>query len=220
MHKSHKIFYDHIGKNHSYKSILALNGDLPSKSFFNSSLPLIAADGGVNRLNKLGLMPDVIVGDLDSADSALLMQTEVIYRPDQNSCDFEKSLDYLKSENLLPAIITGISGGMIDHIMQNMNLFLNSGCIFYAPPIVAYGFTKGVSKKFFLPLNSKISIIGINAVISSMGLKWELDNYAMDFPGANSSFNRNIEKEVTIKLHKGQAIVMIYLEKVKDSGWM
>ncbi len=218
MRKKYKAFYDHIGSNHPYKSILALNGDLPSKSFFNSALPLIAADGAINKLAKLGLQPDVVVGDLDSADPTLLIHPEVIYRPDQNSCDFEKSLTYLKDKNLLPTIIVGMSGGMVDHILQNMNLFLNIRCVFYAPPIVAYSLLENERKSFTLPLRSKISIIGMSARISSSGLKWELDNYSMNFPGSNSSFNRSVKKEITITLHKGQAIVMLYLEEAKDSG--
>lgn len=218
MHKKYKAFYEHIGSGHPYKSILALNGELPSKSFFSTKLSLIAADGSVNRLAKLKLQPDVVIGDLDSADPSLLLGPEVIYHPDQNSCDFQKALSYLEDKKLLPAIIVGISGGMIDHILQNINLFFSSKCIFYAPPIAAYNLIENEHKSFTLPLNTKISIIGINAIISSSGLKWELDNYSMNFPGANSSFNRSMAKEVTIKLHKGQSIVMIYLEKIKDSG--
>ena len=40
---------------------------------------------------------------------------------DQNSSDFQKAMKYLESQNLLPTIILGISGGYIDHILNNIN---------------------------------------------------------------------------------------------------
>lgn len=140
-----------------YKSILCLNGDLPEVDFFDKNLPIIAADGAANSLINMGIKPSMVIGDLDSitADNQALENTHLHY--DQNFCDFEKSLDYLKKNDLLPSIIVGLNGGFIDHILNNINHFVTTNSILYAPPI--YGFTMRANEKksFILPLNTKIS---------------------------------------------------------------
>lgn len=218
MQDRYRAFYEHIDIG-LYHSILALNGDLPDKSFFNIGLPIIAADGAINSLYKMGIIPKVVIGDLDSAKVDLLYTTEMIRVPDQNSCDFEKSLQYLENKNLLPAIIVGMSGGYIDHILNNISIFLKNGSIFYAPSIVGYVIKAGETRVFTLSVDTKISLLGFSsAQISTKGLKWELEHYQMSFPGTNSSFNRTICETVSIEVHSGLSLVMIYLEKMKDYG--
>lgn len=218
MQDRYRAFYEHIDIG-LYHSILALNGDLPDKSFFDIGLPIIAADGAINSLYKMGIIPKVVIGDLDSAKVDLLYTTEMIRVPDQNSCDFEKSLQYLENKNLLPAIIVGMSGGYIDHILNNISIFLKNGSIFYAPSIVGYVIKAGETRVFTLSVDTKISLLGFSsAQISTKGLKWELEHYQMSFPGTNSSFNRTICETVSIEVHSGLSLVMIYLEKMKDYG--
>lgn len=208
----YKIFYDHIVSN-QYRSILVLDGDLPEKSFFESGLPIIAADGAMNALHLLGITPKVVVGDLDSVNPALLTHIEVVHKPDQNSCDFEKALLFLEEKHLLPAIIVGINGGYIDHILNNINIFLQQGCVFYAPPIVGYTLEAGKTHAFSLPLHTKISLMGFpNAQVSTQGLQWELQDYQMSFPGQNSCFNRTGLECIDITVHSGLILVLIYLD--------
>lgn len=228
----HKAFFDHIeypankqcdsgnpsASQKHYRSIIVLNGQIPDLSFFNQDLPIIAADGAANQLVSMGLRPDLVIGDLDSIDPELRHNFEVIHIQDQNYCDFYKTIDYLKLANLLPSIITGIGGGTIDHILQNINVFLNTESIFYAPPVIGYVLQAGISKKFSLPINTKISLFGLPAQISTQGLKWELESCDLSFPGVNSSFNRSLNNEVLITVHSGLCLTIIYLEPVKDAG--
>src|SRR5690606_26319392 len=55
---------------------------------------LVGADSGADRIIEAGLVPDAVIGDLDSvADLAALPQaTRVAEIADQNSTDFEKAL--------------------------------------------------------------------------------------------------------------------------------
>lgn len=219
MQKHHEAFYKLIDTS-QYRSILALNGELPNRSFFAmSNLPIIAADGALNSLNMLDIVPRAVVGDLDTAKPNLLGNTEVVYMLDQNKCDFEKSLDYINKNTLSPSIIVGISGGYIDHILNNMSIFLTSCSLFYAPPIVGYVIKTGEIKVFTLPINTKISLFGLSgARISTNGLKWELENHNLAFSGMNSSFNRTIKDNVLVEAHEGLSLIMVYLEKIEDWG--
>lgn len=203
-----------------YQSILCLNGLLPDSSFFVSlNLPVIAADGAANSLLESGIVPELIIGDLDSFKPSIGMKHRTLHLQDQNSNDFQKSLTYLKDKGLLPAIVVGINGGHLDHILNNINIFIETDCILYAPPIIGYVLKEQRKHQFLLPNNSKISLMGIPfASLSSKGLKWELDKSNLSFPGNTSCFNRTKESRIELDIHIGTVLVLIYDEAAIDAG--
>jgi thiamine pyrophosphokinase len=197
-----------------------LNGEIPDSSGFKRDVPIIAVDGGANRLLSIGVQPDLVMGDLDSVDPSLRASLNTICLPDQDYCDFSKAMARLKTMKLLPSITTGITGGAINHILQNINIFLSTGSIFYtsAPPMVGYTLKKSITH-FSLPKNTKVSLLGIpRAQITTKGLKWELSLDELSFPEKNSCFNRSLSSEMSIEVHGGVCLAMIYLEAVDDAG--
>ncbi len=202
----HKYFPRH-------KSILCLNGDLPGSDFFIQDKTIIAADGALDKLLKVGIKPSIIIGDLDSIEQSTYQDVEIIHRPDQNKSDFQKAMEYLKEQKLLPAIICGVSGGFIDHILQNINVVLENDCIFYAPPVIGYVINSPSVSNYNFNNNTKISLFGIpKARIKTFGLKWELNNAILEFPGFNSCFNRTVLKNVSIEVIEGKVLMLAYLE--------
>lgn len=203
-------FYAQMKK--QYRSILCLNGTLPEKSFFEKlSLPIFAADGAANTLMAEGIKPVQVLGDLDSIHPTVRTICETVLLFDQQFCDFEKSLTYLEGKGLLPAIIVGMNGGYIDHILNNVNVFMQGANLFYAPPIVGFTLVAGEQGGWQLPINSKISLFGIpSACITSHGLVWELKQAILQFVGKNSAFNRTLNPKIRLEVHEGQALVLIY----------
>lgn len=204
----------------AYRAVLCLHGKLPEREFFvNAKLPIVAADGAANVLHALGISPNIIIGDLDSVTETASNKSEIIYRPEQDLCDFNKALEYLQTADLLPAIIVGISGGCLDHVLNNINIFLHSNSLLYAPPLLGQVLRAGTKHVFSFPTDTKISIIGMpKAIISSHGLKWELHNHELSFPGTNSCFNRMSQPETVLSVHQGLALVLIYTEETLDAG--
>ncbi len=202
-----------------FKSILCLNGDLPSASFFlKVNLPVIAADGAANSLLELGIIPDLIIGDLDSVHPTHLVQHPFLHLPDQNTSDYQKSMDYLRGQGLLPAIVLGLNGGHLDHVLNNMNLFIETDSLLYAPPLKGF-VIKEQSVDLNLPPHTKMSLLGMpKAILSSEGLKWDLDKSLLSFPGTTSCFNRSQSPLIRIRVHEGSALVLIYDEEILDAG--
>lgn len=195
----------------NFRSILCLDGTLPDAGFFQASLPVIAADGAANTLMKMGVIPQLVIGDLDSIAPEYKEKLKTHFHYDQNFCDFEKSLDYLEQHDLLPAIIVGMNGGYLDHILNNINIFMRAGNFFFAPPLCGYVLHHGQSKTVTLPLQTKISMMGIpSAIVSTKGFEWELSHASLTFPGKNSCFNRNVNDELEITVHEGSALILIY----------
>ena len=203
-----------------YRSILCLNGDLPESSFFNDmELPVIAADGAANKLLELGISPQLIAGDLDSVQQSILETHDILHLPDQNSSDYQKAMLYLKENDLLPAIIVGINGGYLDHVLNNINIFMETNCLLYSPPLKGFILKEKTRANLLLPVQTKISIMGIpQATLSSSGLQWELNGTRLSFPGKTSCFNRTQSPEIILEIHQGDALVLIYEQMIKDSG--
>lgn len=198
------------------RTILCLDGNLPNISYFPRDKMIIAADGAANKLNKLGINPDLIIGDLDSIKIENFTNSKIIMNEDQNTTDFKKCLNYISDNNLAPFIVYGVDGGFLDRILANIDSVIESKATFYSEGIIG----AIVSDKITLPLkyNTKISIFGFDAIISTKGLKWELENEALNFPGKNSACNRAISSHVEIELAKGEALVLIYEDEIKDKG--
>ena len=84
---------------------------------------LVAADGGADRLLALGMVPDLIVGDLDSLRDrgAFPSTTRILYDPDQDSPDLQKCLRVIDAPFFL---CTGFVGSRYDHSLSLPHVFL------------------------------------------------------------------------------------------------
>jgi thiamine pyrophosphokinase len=202
-----------------YKSILCLNGELPNKSFFATDLPIIAADGAANQLSAMGVTPDVIIGDLDSIDIKDHPHSMIISKPEQSRSDFQKALEYVEMNNLTPTLVTGVSGGFIDHILNNINVILKNDCTFYAHPILGYVLKAPTNFNIKLNKSTKISLFAMaKARVTTNGLKWNLKEDIFEFPGVNSALNRVASEDVTIEVLEGNLLVLIYTKDIADKG--
>jgi len=88
--------------------------------------PLLAADGGADHLARIGLRPDILIGDMDSvspATRAWVGEDRIVRRPDQDRTDLEKALihafDALDLERLT---VLAALGGRPDHEIGNLGL--------------------------------------------------------------------------------------------------
>jgi thiamine pyrophosphokinase len=214
-----------------FRSILCLDGDLRNLAnvYDMFRLPLIAADGAANQIIDAGLAPDLIIGDLDSVDPDLLLRFDHLKLADQNTSDFQKALVYMKENELLPCIILGMSGGNIDHILNNFNIFLEEdGNVFFDGNIVGFNCVGPKKTHLKLPVDTKLSILGIPGCnLTTHGLKWELEPSDLAFAtyppnsrifGYNSCFNRTVMEDITIEVKSGTALLLIYLSTVMDAG--
>lgn len=193
-----------------YQSILCLNGQLPSPHFFSEiPLPIVAADGAANHLSRIGIYPDWILGDLDSLDSTLKNE-KCIHLHEQMHCDHEKCLDFLKKQKLLPCLVLGLNGGRLDHILNNLNLFLEGQNGLYDPPFFGFCINEKTSIQFNTQKNQLISLFGLPfANVSSSGLNWELEKMTLAFPGRVSLSNFSLRQRVNIEVHEGKVLCLV-----------
>lgn len=88
---------------------------------------LIGADGGAEIIGDAGLVPEAIIGDLDSVRdrAAWETRTKVLHIPEQITTDFQKAL-YSTSAPITLAL--GMTGKRLDHTLAALSAVLQ-----YAP---------------------------------------------------------------------------------------
>ena len=96
-------------------AVLIANGNVSKtnyvKKVIDSNDYFISIDAKSENLNELGVQPNLILGDLDSAAlDDLDSKIEVVELSDQNKTDLEKSLDYCKENSIKKVVILGSSG--------------------------------------------------------------------------------------------------------------
>ena len=100
-----------------------LNGQMPTDyaiiNQITNSDYIIAVDGSANKLFDLEIIPDVIIGDLDSLQNIKNKNIELVKTPNQNKTDFRKTLEWCIEKNILNISIFGISGESEDHFLGN-----------------------------------------------------------------------------------------------------
>ena len=100
-----------------------LNGQMPTDDAIINQITnsdyIIAVDGSANKLFDLEIIPDVIIGDLDSLQNINNKNIELVKTPNQNKTDFRKTLEWCIEKNILNISIFGISGESEDHFLGN-----------------------------------------------------------------------------------------------------
>ena len=201
------------------KCVLLCNGELPDNEKFWKQVKeadlFICADGGANSAKKLGIEPDVIIGDYDSVLQSTLdafSNSKLVKIEEQNSTDFEKALDYLLKQNATHVDIWGASGHRIDHTMGNL-----SSLVRYSRQFKAY-FHSNNSTTFLLPydfekkfkLGQTISLLPVPKAdfIVTKGLKWELNSETLELGKRVGTLNKVSEELVKIYYQSGNLFLM------------
>ncbi|MEA4812277.1 MAG: thiamine diphosphokinase [Anaerolineaceae bacterium] len=112
------------------RAILFTNGEDPGKGSLNIHQEdyLIAVDGGLHHLFARGLLPDLLVGDLDSVDPKDLKKctsrgVEIIKFPsEKDQTDLELALKEGIKRGCREIMIAFALGGRIDHSLGNLAL--------------------------------------------------------------------------------------------------
>lgn len=117
------------------KTLLFANGSLRPGAWLHKLIEgfefLICCDGGLRHAHALGLCPDVILGDMDSADPALLalygQKAEIVsFASEKDFTDTELAVRFAVARNATELLIFGGLGGRFDHALANVHVLLHT----------------------------------------------------------------------------------------------
>jgi len=200
----------------SKKCIILANGKPPRKNiikyFQNRGYnTLICADGGANSALKLNLIPDVIIGDMDSISNAakrkFVKTSKIISIKRQNDTDVEKCLMYAIKNGYTEVLLTGVTGNRLDHTICNLGIVLKFfpqvGISLIAEDSYLKPYKGNVILKSFK--GETISLYGFDKKpkIHSKGLQYPLKDVSLPFGEKESTSNISTRHDVELKIRNG-----------------
>ena len=191
-----------------------LNGQMPTDDTIINQITnsdyIIAVDGSVNKLFDLQIIPDVIIGDLDSLQNIKNKNIELVETPDQNKTDFRKTLEWCIEKNILNISIFGISGESEDHFLGNYYTLSDFGEKISWKAFTDFSVISPCvgNKKFESFKGQKVSLFCMkgSSTINSENLEYPLQSYHLK-PSDDAVRNLSLEDHFTID---STAIILVF----------
>lgn len=182
---------------------------------------ILSADGGTNYCIKASVMPNAVIGDLDSISREVL---DIVYEKNipvekfpvkKDRTDSELAIDYLIQKEFKDITLIGAIGSRMDHTLANL-LLLNKlhgkgikGKIVAENNIIYLVDNELIVNKeedFYL---SVIPITNSGTLISLKGFEYELDNIRIGFGSTRGISNKIVKDKGIIKVHEGKCLISI-----------
>lgn len=182
---------------------------------------ILAADGGANHCRRAGILPNSIIGDLDSISEETLKISKVNNIPiekfpaKKDSTDTELSIDYLINKGYNEIDLIGVIGSRMDHTLGNILLLnklhekdIKGKLIDENNTIYLVDKSLELTKEYNLFL-SIIPITNTGAVLTLEGFEYELDKFKLEFSSTQGISNRIKEDRGRIIVHEGTCLVFV-----------
>lgn len=209
------------------KAIIFINGNLSNFSYINNYIYpediIICADGGANYAMQHKIIPDVIIGDLDSIspDVQQYLQSRktlfIPYPKEKDFTDTELALQYALKQSIDQIIIVGIMGDRFDHLFANImhiaHIAKNSQP---AKEILIMNgnqeiFIINKQKNIVGKKNDLLSLIPLRdncKKITTKGLKYQLDTEDLPLGSTRGISNVFMQEDVSIYISDGSLLAI------------
>ena len=180
----------------------------------------VAVDGGSRHLSALGLLPHIVLGDMDSIPAELFN----IYKKNgielhlhpahKDATDLELALELAIREGASKITLLGATGGRLDHTLGN--LFLLTTCQSHG----VHACIRDAGQSIYLVTDTlhlqgttgdTLSLIPITSCVEGMtltGLEYPLQNARLNFGSTLGISNVFIAPEVSVTVRNGQVLVI------------
>ena len=187
---------------------------------------MIAADGGADLALRLGIVPNWVVGDMDSLTPAGRVRLEslgavfYVYPPEKDDTDTQLALRLAQKEGADEIVVWGGAGDRIDHTLSN--LFSAAGFVeqgitirFEHPRVTVYL----VCDRLVVPgrVGDTVSLIVLGkeaAGVSLDGFRYPLRDAVLDYRWPYTVSNVIVESDPCVRVASGILAVIHYLRPV------
>ncbi|MFU8812612.1 MAG: thiamine diphosphokinase [Balneolaceae bacterium] len=202
-----------------FDAVLLCDGSPPPRTMLedatNACRMFIAADGGGNRAREMKLMPDAVIGDLDSFTPETGDTMEVIHDPCQETNDLEKALQYAHQQNAQSVLVFGATGLRFDHALKNLSVMARfhsrfkqlvfrdaHSDLFLIDSPYETDIEPGLDVSLF-PLSGRVE------EITTGGLQYPLRGEPLENGVRDGSSNRTTGSHLSIHYRKGDLLLII-----------
>lgn len=215
----------------SKNALLVLNGkfDLTKKEINfliqNKKIDkLIAVDGGANKIKQIEILPNLIIGDLDSLTKKnkkyyKKQKIEIIKHPvEKDQTDSELAIDYCLKNNFEKLYLTGVLGGRLDQQLANLNLLEYIMELGLEAKIISTNLEIALiknQKKFTAKKGFRLSLLAQSKVVKGLtikGCKYNLANKNLNRSQTRGISNLIESNKAEVKLDQGLLIYILEKE--------
>ena len=206
--------------------ILISGGRKPNHKYFSEllkshdNIKIICVDHGIDFCRENNIIPEFLIGDLDSADDksvnwAVNNKIKIERHPvDKDFTDTQLALDCINDGSF--AIITGIFGGRLDHLYSNLFTCANSkikNCLIDEREAILF---LNDNENMTIEFNTKpfaLSLLPISSICEGVyvdGVHWKLDSATLKQSIPNAISNRVEANRVNVSIEKGLLAIYCY----------
>ena len=171
----------------------------------------VAADGGADRLLKLGVMPEAVIGDMDSLSTAGRSRIPVTRQhvvAEQVTTDFDKALRSIAAPLVLAL---GFAGARLDHGLAAMATLIvraETRCILIGPKDLAFAAPPRL--ELDLVPGEPLSLFPMATVTGqSEGLEWPIAGLRFAPNGLIGTSNRVVARRVVLAFDSPGMVVIL-----------
>lgn len=204
---------------------ILLGGDVTPTARLKAQLQgarVIAADSGMAHAEVLGLVPELWVGDFDSAgtelEHAYRDTPRQVFPAAKDATDGEIAIRSAIEKGASELVLVGAFGGQFDHAMahatqliglaeRGLKAFASSGDEEAWPLLSSLTLWQ-------LAKGTRVSVVGLTAMkaLSIIGVRWPLNKRDVAM-GSTLTVSNEATGDVAITLERGRALVLIYPEQ-------
>lgn len=167
---------------------------------------VIAADGGADDCARAGIVPDAVIGDMDSVSDleSWSARTRVFSLSEQMTTDFEKCL----YASIAPVTLAlGMTGRRLDHTLAGLHAVMRHAADRRIILVDEHDLALGVAGSLALTVGAgaRVSVypLGRTEFASSQGLDYPLDGLVMQQGRMIGTSNRAVADRVTMTVADG-----------------
>ena len=185
---------------------------------------VIAADAGADVLRNTGVVPDLIVGDMDSVSIETLSSvSNREHITDQDTTDCDKLLAAAEKEGHAAVVLAGVEGDLPDHVFAILHSAARS------PLDIRLVYRRGVGwivkpdrpRSIATKPGRRVSLLSIEPChgVRLSGTKWALEDARLSLTDGTSVSNRTEANQVSVSLTQGAALLFLEVPVEELPAW-
>jgi len=211
--------------NHAFEKALIIGSgeDIPTCSppIDLSDTLVICADGGTKWAQKWNVIPNVVLGDMDSIDTNsrdFVSRNNVqflTFSPEKDKTDVELAIDYALERGVVHITLTGTWGSRADHSLANVELLfslMNQG--FYGEMVTSKSRIITVQRNLELLVDTgcNVSLLPLSDSVGDVwtwGLYYPLKGATLQRGTTLGVSNKALASQIRVTTSSGHLLVIV-----------
>jgi len=209
------------------RAVILANGHLPdpeaARRHIQAADRLICADGGTQHAIQLGLVPDVVVGDLDSIDAPTRARLEaagvrlVAHPARKDKTDLELALGLAVAEGAAQVDLLATLGGRLDQSLANLLLLAQPEWATVSVRVIegretAWVVRGGQTARLAGNAGDTLSLVPLTPKVSGVnltGVEWPLVDATLQLGSTWTISNALAERVARLEVAEGLVLVVL-----------